>query len=134
VKRRDRATLWNQHFSEPSRLSTVREKPTSVGDYAHFDWAAFTEVLMTKSIDILGLGCVSVDDLLYVSSFPAATAAAALKATQPGGQHGIPTRSQVDQFLQSEPETFNESMARDRAALPLNTGELLVTKSHKSSH
>ena len=33
-----------------------------------------------------------------------ATAAAALKATQPGGQRGIPTRNQVDEFLQSEPE------------------------------
>jgi sulfofructose kinase len=33
-----------------------------------------------------------------------ATAAAALKATQPGGQRGIPTRSQVYEFLQSEPE------------------------------
>jgi sulfofructose kinase len=33
-----------------------------------------------------------------------ATAAAALKATQPGGQRGIPTRSQVDEFLRSEPE------------------------------
>jgi sulfofructose kinase len=33
-----------------------------------------------------------------------ASAAAALKATQPGGQRGIPTRSQVDEFLQSEPE------------------------------
>ena len=33
-------------------------------------------------------------------------AAAALKATQPGGQRGIPTRTQVDQFLQSSPETF----------------------------
>jgi hypothetical protein len=72
MERRDRATLLNQHFSEPSGLSTVREKPPSVGDYAHFDWALVTEVLMTKSIDILGLGCVAVDDLLYVSSFPAA--------------------------------------------------------------
>jgi sulfofructose kinase len=27
---------------------------------------------MTKSIDILGLGCVAVDDLLYVPSFPVA--------------------------------------------------------------
>jgi sulfofructose kinase len=35
-----------------------------------------------------------------------ATAAAALKATQPGGQRGIPTRSQVDEFLQSEPENL----------------------------
>lgn len=33
-----------------------------------------------------------------------ARAAAALKATQPGGQRGIPTRNQVDEFLQSEPE------------------------------
>jgi sulfofructose kinase len=27
---------------------------------------------MTKSIDIIGLGCVAVDDLLYVPSFPVA--------------------------------------------------------------
>jgi sulfofructose kinase len=33
-----------------------------------------------------------------------ASAAAALKATRPGGQRGIPTRNQVDEFLQSEPE------------------------------
>src|ERR1700736_4955498 len=33
-----------------------------------------------------------------------AAAAAALKATQPGGQRGIPTRIQVDEFLRSEPE------------------------------
>jgi sulfofructose kinase len=33
-----------------------------------------------------------------------ASAAAALKATQPGGQRGIPTRNQVDEFLQSQPE------------------------------
>ena len=36
-----------------------------------------------------------------------ASAAAALKATQPGGQRGIPTRSQVDEFLQSEPEILS---------------------------
>lgn len=35
-----------------------------------------------------------------------ATAAAALKATQPGGQRGIPTRNQVDEFLNSEPGTL----------------------------
>jgi sulfofructose kinase len=32
-----------------------------------------------------------------------ATAAAGLKATQPGGQRGIPTRAQVEEFLRSEP-------------------------------
>jgi sulfofructose kinase len=37
-----------------------------------------------------------------------ATAAAALKATQPGGQRGIPTRNEVDEFLQSEPEIVGD--------------------------
>jgi sulfofructose kinase len=32
-----------------------------------------------------------------------ATAAAALKATHPGGQRGIPTRAQIEDFLASEP-------------------------------
>jgi sugar/nucleoside kinase (ribokinase family) len=35
-----------------------------------------------------------------------ATAAAGLKATQPGGQRGIPTRSQVEEFLSSHPQTY----------------------------
>ena len=35
-----------------------------------------------------------------------ATAAAGLKATQPGGQRGIPTRTQVEEFLASNPETY----------------------------
>ena len=35
-----------------------------------------------------------------------ATAAAGLKATQPGGQRGIPIRSQVEDFLLSNPATY----------------------------
>jgi sulfofructose kinase len=35
-----------------------------------------------------------------------ATAAAGLKATQPGGQRGIPTPSQVEEFLASHPPTY----------------------------
>jgi sulfofructose kinase len=35
-----------------------------------------------------------------------ATAAAGLKATQPGGQRGIPTRVQVEGFLRSSPATY----------------------------
>lgn len=35
-----------------------------------------------------------------------ASAAAALKATQPGGQRGIPTRAEVERFLNSSPETY----------------------------
>ncbi|MGA8656101.1 MAG: PfkB family carbohydrate kinase [Chthoniobacterales bacterium] len=35
-----------------------------------------------------------------------ASAAAALKATQPGGQRGIPKRADVDRFLNSSPETY----------------------------
>ena len=35
-----------------------------------------------------------------------ATAAAGLKATQPGGQRGIPTRTQVEEFLNSNPPTY----------------------------
>jgi sulfofructose kinase len=35
-----------------------------------------------------------------------ATAAAGLKATQPGGQRGIPTRAQVEEFLRSNPQTY----------------------------
>ena len=35
-----------------------------------------------------------------------ASAAAALKATQPGGQRGIPTRRQVQEFLESDPATW----------------------------
>ena len=35
-----------------------------------------------------------------------ATAAAGLKATQPGGQRGIPTRAQVEQFLRSGPPCY----------------------------
>jgi hypothetical protein len=36
------------------------------------------------------------------------------KRNQPGGQRGIPTRSQVDEFLQSEPESSDELLARTR--------------------
>jgi hypothetical protein len=61
MDRRDRATLWNQHFSEPSGLSTVREKPPFVGDYAHFDWAAFTEFYRIN-------GRLGADDLLSTES------------------------------------------------------------------
>jgi sulfofructose kinase len=35
-----------------------------------------------------------------------ASAAAALKATQPGGQRGIPTRDQLQEFLSSGPEVY----------------------------
>ena len=35
-----------------------------------------------------------------------ASATAALKATQPGGQRGIPKRADVDRFLNSSPETY----------------------------
>jgi sulfofructose kinase len=35
-----------------------------------------------------------------------ASAAAALKATQPGGQRGIPTREQLQEFLNSRPELY----------------------------
>jgi sulfofructose kinase len=35
-----------------------------------------------------------------------ATAAAGLKATQPGGQRGIPTKSEVETFLRSDPQTY----------------------------
>jgi sulfofructose kinase len=50
-----------------------------------------------------------------------ATAAAGLKATQPGGQRGIPTRSQVDQFLASNPATYRtpetqENLTQSRRA------------------
>jgi sulfofructose kinase len=35
-----------------------------------------------------------------------ATAAAGLKATQPGGQRGIPTKGEVETFLRSDPATY----------------------------
>ena len=84
---------------------------------------------MGSSIDILGVGCVAVDDLLYVADYPAAdgktqvlgrerhcgglvegldlaarvrlaAATAALSATRSGGQAGIPVRRAVQAFLE----------------------------------
>ena len=77
---------------------------------------------MSAVIDVLGLGAVAVDDLIYLTTgcgdvfhrayaaclslgmgvadrVRIASAAAAIKATRAGGQKGIPSLAEVKRFL-----------------------------------